>query len=228
MEIARMFARKGADIASFDLKSSEHLAGYIVQQGRKHIAITGSVTSIDDIKGAVKKICDEWAKIDILVNCAGIGGTAAVSEHTEEMWDKIIAVNLKGTVLMAQEVGKTMLANGGGKIINIGSQAGVVALDGHLAYGASKAGVIYITKQLALEWARYNININCISPTVIMTEMVKTSWSPEKVEEFKKTIPAQRLGNPEEVATCALFLASGASSLCNGENLVVDGGFTIA
>jgi NAD(P)-dependent dehydrogenase (short-subunit alcohol dehydrogenase family) len=228
MEIAKMFARKGADVASFDLKPLDELAGYITQQGRKHIAITGNITSIDDIRGAVQKICGEWGKIDILVNSAGIGGTAAVSDHTEEMWDKIIDVNLKGTVFMAQEVGKTMIANGGGKIINLGSQAGVVALDGHLAYGASKAGVIYITKQLALEWARYNVNINCISPTVIMTEMVKTSWSPEKVEEFKKTIPAQRLGYPEEVAACALFLASDASSLFNGANLVIDGGFTIA
>ena len=109
----------------------------------------------------------------------------------------------------------------------MGSQAGVVALDGHLTYGCCKAAVIYATKQFAMELAQYNINVNAISPTIILTQMGEENWNNERGVEFKKKIPAHRFGYPEEVAACAVFLASDASSLVNGANLVIDGGFTI-
>lgn len=228
MEIAKMFARKGADIASFDLRVSKSLDEYVLHQGKRYISIAGNITRQQDIDRAVKTVCSAWGRIDILVNSAGIGGIEPAIDFPEEMWDNILAINLKGTVRMAQAVAKTMLSNGGGKIINIGSQAGVVALDKHLAYGTSKAGVIYATKQMALEWARDNINVNCISPTVIMTDMAKSNWTQEAVEEFSARVPARRVGYPEEVAAAALFLASDASLLFHGANLVIDGGYTIA
>ena len=135
---------------------------------------------------------------------------------------------------MALAVGKTMIKNGGGSIINIASQAGVVALERHLAYGTAKAGIIQMTKQLALEWGQYGVRINAISPTIILTQMgemnciIFMNWNNEKGEAFKKTIPSRRFGYPEEVAACAVYLASDAASLFNGANLVIDGGFTIS
>ena len=169
----------------------------------------------------------EMGKIDVLVNCAGIGFLEMASESTEKVWDMTMAVNLTGSTRMALAVGQKMIENGGGSIINIASQAGVVALERHLAYGTAKAGIIQMTKQLALEWGKYNVRINAISPTIILTKMGEMNWNNEKGEAFKQTIPSRRFGYPEEVAACAVYLASDAASLFNGANIVLDGGFTI-
>jgi NAD(P)-dependent dehydrogenase (short-subunit alcohol dehydrogenase family) len=227
-EIAKMYARKGANIVAFDLKKSDDLEEYVKGLGRKYIFSKGDITNTEDIQRATDTACSTFTKIDILVNCAGVGLTDKAEDISEEMWDTTMRVNLKGSVRMAQIVGRTMIANGGGKIINMGSQAGIVAIDKHLAYGAAKAGIIYATKQFALEWAKYNINVNAISPTIILTPMGEKTWNNAAGDEFKKRIPAGRFGYPQEVAACAVFLASDAASLINGENLVVDGGFTIA
>jgi len=121
-----------------------------------------------------------------------------------------------------------MIAAGkGGKIINMASQAGIVAIDGHVAYSASKAGVLAVTRALALEWGKYNITVNAISPTVILTPMSAEYWSGTRGEAHLSLIPAGRFGYPDEVAACALFLASDAANLVNGANLVIDGGFSI-
>lgn len=227
-EIARMFARKGADIASFDLGASDSLEAYVAGQGRRYLAVKGDITRQQDIDRAVEAVESAWGRIDILVNSAGIGATEPAIDTSADLFERVLSVNLSGTVSMAQAAARVMLKNGGGKIVNIGSQAGVVALENHLAYGTAKAGVIHATRQMALEWARHNINVNCISPTVIMTEMAKQHWTPEAVAAFSALIPARRVGYPEEVATCAVFLASDASLLVNGANLVIDGGYTIA
>lgn len=129
---------------------------------------------------------------------------------------------------MSQLVGKQMIAQGhGGKIINMASQAAIIALDNHVAYCASKAGVVSVTKVLAYEWAQFNITVNAISPTVILTELGKKAWAGEVGEQAKREIPLGRFGYPEEVAGIALFLASDAANLITGENIVIDGGNTI-
>ncbi|PWJ50516.1 GolD/DthD family dehydrogenase [Faecalicatena contorta] len=227
IEIAKMFARKGADIVSFDMKRSLELEEYVIAQGRKVLSVTGDITRQADIDALVNETIQTFKKIDILVNCAGVGFLEMAAESTDKVWDLTMAVNLTGTTNMSLAVGKTMIENKEGCIINIASQAGVVALERHLAYGTSKAGVIQMTKQLALEWGQYNVRINAISPTIILTQMGEMNWNNEKGEAFKKSIPSRRFGYPEEVAACAVYLASDAASLFNGANLVLDGGYTI-
>lgn len=228
LETAKMFARKGANVALFDIRPCDELEAYVKKQGGRYISCVGNITVEADICNAVEACQSQLGSIDILINCAGIGVTEPAESTSEEIWDKTLAVNLKGTVRMTQAVGKVMLKQKAGKIVSIASQAGVVALDKHLAYGASKAGIIYATKQFALEWAQHGLNINCVSPTVILTKMVEANWSEAEKDAFIVKIPARRFGYPVEVAACIAFLASDAATLINGANVVMDGGFTIA
>ena len=227
IEIAKMFARKGANIASFDLNQSEELKTYMEGQKITYREYTGDITKPEDISAMVASVNKEFGKIDVLVNCAGIGILEPASESTRKIWDLTMAVNLSGSVHLSLEVGKYMKESGGGSIINMASQAGVIALENPLSYGVAKAGLIQATKQLALEWGKYNIRVNAISPTVILTPMGEMNWNNKKGDEFKKMIPLGRFGYPQEVAACAVYLASDAASLFNGANLMLDGGYTI-
>ena len=139
-----------------------------------------------------------------------------------------MAINLKAPFLLSQEVGRRMITAGGGKIINIASQAAVIALDRHVAYCASKAGLIGMTRVLALEWVEYGITVNAISPTIVLTELGKKAWAGRVGEDMKRRIPVGRFAQPEEVAAAALFLASAAADMITGENLIIDGGYTIS
>jgi NAD(P)-dependent dehydrogenase (short-subunit alcohol dehydrogenase family) len=227
LEIARMFARKGADIAAFDMADTAELGAYVKDQGRKFWAYQGDITLSQDINNAVQGALDFYDRIDILINCVGVGLVDYAENLSEEIWDTTMNINLKGTFLMSQAVGRSMIKNGGGRIISIASQAGITAMEKHLAYGVSKAGIIYMTKLLGYEWAKYNIRCNAISPTIILTPLGERVWNNPEGDKMKSRIPINRFGMPNEVAASALFLASDAADLITGENLVIDGGFSI-
>jgi NAD(P)-dependent dehydrogenase (short-subunit alcohol dehydrogenase family) len=151
---------------------------------------------------------------------------APAADLTSQMWDTTLAVNLTGTFLMSQQVGRAMLEAGGGKIINIASQAASIGLDQHAAYCASKAGVLGLTRVLAIEWASRGITVNAISPTVVLTDLGRKAWDGPKGEAMRSLIPVGRFALPDEIAAAAVFLASGGSDMINGADILIDGGFT--
>lgn len=165
--------------------------------------------------------------VDILVNCAGIARIAPLTELSQQDWDETIAVNLTAPFAFSQEVVGSMMAKKAGKIVNISSQAGVVAIDGHGAYSSSKGGLNLLTKTMAAEWGPFNIQVNAVAPTVILTPMGTEVWGdPAKANPMLAKIPLGRFGQPVEVADLVLFLSSPASDLITGDVILIDGGYT--
>jgi glycerol dehydrogenase len=226
--IALLYAEKGADLALLDMSEElTFVAAEITAKGRTSLPLIVDLTKRDQLEKAVSETIRVFGRIDILVNNAGIVLLDDAENLSEDFWDRTMAINTKAPFVLSQLVAKGMIRNRSGRIVNIASQAGIIALDKHVAYTASKAAVIGITKVLAAEWAEYGIRVNAISPTVILTELGKKAWAGEVGEAMKKEIPAGRFGYPEEVAACAVFLAAEASDLITGSNLVIDGGYTI-
>lgn len=224
--IAEMFVQKGATIAVLDLLE-EQAQARAKELGNNSTAFVVDVTSSESVNRAVASVKEHFGRIDILVNSAGIVALDPAEKVTDSDWDKQIAVNLTGTFFVNRAVGNVMLEQGQGKIINMASQAGSIALDQHAAYCSSKWGVIGLSKVLAAEWAGRGINVNTISPTVVLTELGKKAWAGQKGEDMKKLIPTGRFALPEEIAAAAVFLASNGADMINGADLVIDGGYTI-
>lgn len=224
--IAQMFVAKGAIVAVMDLleEQSSEMAEAL-GQGSSPFAV--NVTSADSVNQAVEAVVAHYGRIDILVNSAGVVALDPAESVSETDWSKQIDVNLSGTFFVNQSVGRVMLAQKSGKIINMASQAGSIALEHHAAYCASKWGVIGLSKVLASEWAGRGVTVNTISPTVVLTELGKKAWAGEKGDEMKKLIPTGRFAEPDEIAAAAVFLASNGSDMINGADLVIDGGYTI-
>ena len=223
--IAELFAERGAMLVLVDRNETVHETARSLES--QHLAWVVDVTDETGAQSVVADSVEKLGHIDILVNNAGIGPLAKAEDTSAELWDSTMAVNLRGPFLYAREVGKQMIRQGSGRIINLASQAALVALDRHLAYCASKAGVLGMTRVLAMEWGPHGITVNAISPTVVETDMgARGSWSGEVGMAFKKKIPTGRFAQPEEIALAALYLASDAASMINGENLVIDGGYT--
>ena len=226
--IAELFGEKGAKLVLIDKSESVgDTEKELSSKGFETLGIATDITVRENIERFVGQASDRFGTIDILVNNAGVVFLAPAEELTDEAWDVTMNVNLKAPFMVTQIVGRKMITQKAGKIINLASQAGIVALDKHLAYCASKAAIISFTKVLAYEWGRYNINVNSISPTVVLTELGKKAWAGEVGEAFKAKIPVGRFAYPEEIAAAALYLASNAADMISGENLVIDGGYTI-
>jgi glycerol dehydrogenase len=222
--IAVMFARQGAKVAAFGL--SDKIYALADELGGAVLPLQVDVANEEQIEEGVKKTLEHLGRIDILVNNAGIARLNKAEDHTNEDWDEVMNVNLRGPFLLSRAVGRIMIGQKSGRIINISSQAGVAALEEHLAYCASKAALNHMTKVLALEWGKHNITVNAIAPTVVLTEMGKEVWGGEKGEAMKKKIPLHRFATPEDIAAATLFLASDGANMITGETLLVDGGFT--
>jgi len=224
--IAEMFVHKGATIAVMD-RLDDQATAQAQALGNGSAAFTLNVTDPESVSLAVAAAVSHFGRIDILVNSAGVVALDPAESVSHSDWSKQIDVNLSGTFYVNQAVGRVMLEQGGGKIINMASQAGSIALDQHAAYCASKWGVIGLSKVLASEWAGRGITVNTISPTVVLTELGKKAWAGQKGEDMKKLIPTGRFAEPEEIAAAAVFLASNGSDMINGADLVIDGGYTI-
>lgn len=225
-EIARTYLQKGVKVALLDrVDTIDEIAKKLSEANA--IGIKVDVTDKKQIDQAVQKVVDHFGRIDIAVNCAGVALLDAAEKLSETMWNTTININLTGTYLVSQAVGKVMLKQNHGTIINMASQAGVIALPNHVAYCASKAGVIGLTQVLALEWGPSGINVNAISPTVVLTELGKKAWAGQVGEDMKARIPMRRFAEPEQIAAAAVYLASREASIVNGANLVIDGGFTV-
>lgn len=196
--------------------------------GDKAIGVAGDVCDPAHRTALIEAGVKAFGQIDMLVNCAGIAILGNAEEISEADWSKVIEVNLTANYFMAQAVGKYMIENKiAGCIVNVASQGGVIGLDRHSAYCASKGGVITMTKVLALEWGKYGIRVNAVSPTVVLTEMGHRAWDGPAGDAFKKEMPSERFAEPEEVSSVIAFLCSKGASMITGHNLVIDGGFTI-
>jgi len=223
--IATAYATKGAHVAVLDLALPTDDA--LKALGAESAAFTCDVTDEGSVAAAVGQIMDRYGRIDVLVNSAGVALLAPAEELTTAAWNTTLAVNLTGAFLLCQTVGRVMLEQGRGKMINLASQAASVALLAHAAYCASKFGLVGLSKVLASEWAGRGVTVNTISPTVVLTDLGRKAWAGEKGEALKAQIPTGRFAYPEEIAAAAVFLASDAADMINGADLLVDGGYTI-
>ncbi len=224
--VAGLFASRGAHVALLDRDPAVEDAAASLG-GAGHLGLVADVTDTAALDRAVASVLARFGRIDVLVNNAGIVRLAPADSIAAADWDLTMAVNLRAPFMVSQIVGREMLRQGRGRIVNLASQAGIVAIDNHVAYCVSKAGIISMTKVLALEWGPRGITVNAISPTVVETELGRQAWAGEVGEAMKRQIPCRRFAQPDEIAMAALYLASGAAGMVNGENLVVDGGFTI-
>ncbi len=223
-------AQAGADII-LGLKHKENgraLVSQIQKMGREVLPVQMDVTRMNEISESVQAGLKHFKHIDILVNNAGIGPSNPAERVTEQDFDATLAVNLKGTFFTAQSVGKVMIQQRHGRIINISSQAGFVALPTESIYCMTKAAIAHLTKCLALEWARYHITVNAVAPTFITTPGTQ-KWLGDATfrASVQARIPLGRIGKPLDVAGPVVFLASPAAALITGATLMIDGGWTI-
>ena len=226
--IALTFARAGADVALCDMVGEtselETAAEEVRKLGRRSLAIQADVTRRADVEQAVGEVMAEFGRIDILLNCAGNLIIKPFLEVTDDEWDSIIDTHLKGNFICSQTVGRIMVKQKSGNIINLGSAAGINAVDEQSVYGAAKAGITMLTRVLARELGPYNIRVNAIAPSMLKTKLIEPFVSDEAFEQRAVRIPLGRMPRVDEITPIALFLASDASSWVTGHTLLADGG----
>ncbi|RLE46582.1 beta-ketoacyl-ACP reductase [Candidatus Woesearchaeota archaeon] len=225
--IALEFAKQGCNIVVSDINKRDchKVCNEIMMKNRKALAVKCDISKKKEVEELIKKTMQRFNRLDILVNNASVLIEKPLIEMTEKDWDYVININLKGTFLCSQTAAKVMLKQKSGKIISLSSIAGQTAFPGLAAYCASKAGIINLTKAMALELAPY-VNVNAIAPGVIKTKMTEPFLNNQEVKkQFLEKIPLGRIGKPEEIAKTAVFLASNDSSFMTGETVFVDGGW---
>lgn len=227
--IAIGLAHAGAHVAVVG-RTAEPLdaaAEEISSLGVRGLAVPADLTAGSTVTEVFERVIGELGDLEILVNSAGVQITGPAEELTESDWDATIAANLKATFLCCQTAGRRFLANGYGKIVNLGSTFAVVGAPQFAAYSASKGGVLLLTRALAAEWAARGVNVNAIGPTAVRTEMNRYLLDdPAFIEAFLPKLPVGRIAEPTDVVGAAVFLASGASDMVHGHHLMVDGGYT--
>jgi len=227
---AKALAGAGADIAvcGRSIEDLKRVTGEIRKLGRRSEGFSIDVTSKKSVAAAVDSILETFGRIDILINNAGVNFRVPVLDFPEEEWDRVISTNLKGYFLVAQAVVPQMLQNGYGKVINMSSILGTVALPNQVAYASAKGGVDQMTKVMALEWARQGVRVNAIGPTYFETELVtQIRDDPERFNFINERTPMGRWGYLPELEGAVIFLASPASDFITGQTIYVDGGWTI-
>jgi 3-oxoacyl-[acyl-carrier protein] reductase len=228
-QIALTLADCGANVAiiyAFNTEAAKEVETEIVNKRRKTLIFKCNISDEDDVKKTVDKIYTEFKKIDVLINNAGITKDNLLLRLSIEEWDRVLDTNLKGAFLMTKHVLKYMLKDKFGRIVNISSVVGVTGNIGQANYVSSKAGLIGLTKTIALEYGTRNINANVVAPGFIDTEMSKSL--PEKVkEEFLKRVVSRRVGKPEDIANIVAFLVSPLASYVTGATIIVDGGLSL-
>jgi len=230
---ALLLARSGAGVAVADIVADDGKLDAVVQEitqlGCRGLAVRADVSKAADVEAMTRQVADAFGGIDILVNCAGVWKMGLpLLDCPEEDWDRIVDTNLKGTYLCCREVGKVMVAGGGGSIVNLSSQVGVNPGANIGPYGVSKAGIIMLTRELALELAPEGVRVNALAPGVVKTDFNRFIWEkPEDEARAAAGVPLGRLAEPEDIASAAVFLASDEAAYITGAVLPVDGGWRV-
>src|SRR6478752_3403037 len=228
--IATSLASESASVvvADLDAPSARRVADKIVAGGGQAIAIQADVTEPAQVNSLIADTLAQFGRLDVLVNNAGIGSNKPFLETTLEEWELQLRVNLTGTFLCGQSAAKAMLKNEGGRIVNVASISGQRGGQGRAAYGSAKAGVILLTKVMAVELAPYGVRVNAVAPGPVDTDQSRETHTPSTRQAYYDRMPQRRYGEHREIAAAALFLASDEASFVNGAVLNVDGGFAAA
>jgi len=225
--VAKLFAKEGAKVVVNDINENKAkmVAEEIRSEAKEALAIRADVTNRREVSRLVEKTVEEFGTVHILINNAGILRSSKIEAISEEEWDLVLNINLKGTFLCSKAVLPIMKKNRYGRIVNFSSSAGrSVSTLGGIHYTAAKAGILGLTRQMAKEVAAFNINVNSVCPGLIDTEMVRDNCPPERLRHYEESFPIPRLGRPEEVARLVLFLVSDSSSYITGASLDINGG----
>lgn len=225
--MALALAEAGADLALVARSKGdlEETAAGVETLGRRALVLPADVTQPPEVEAAGRQVLDAFGRIDVLVNNSGLAVVKPLVETTSEEWHAVLETNLTGAFNCCRAIGPAMIARKAGKVINLASVLGAHGLSGYTAYSASKGGIIALTRTLAVEWARHNIQVNAIAPGWFLTPMNAPAFADEQIRDrLLREVPARRVGKPEELGPLVVYLASPASDFMTGETVFIDGG----